>query len=285
MNNIRTTILACIDGSRYQDAVVDYATWISRTVVAPLHFLHNLEQRVSAPVDLSGFLGLGAREDLMADLVDLENKRSKMMLEQGRLMLDKAHERALEDGAYDVTKLQRHGNLTDTLIEMEQAIRVLVIGVRGEEHAPTDSKLGAHLETVIRSLHRPILVVNTPFTAPPQRCMLAFDGSNAAKKALEMMATSPLFREMECHLVHVAREKSSPVLQQPATQLENAGLKVTTASLHGNVPEQLAEYQQQHGIELAMMGAFGHSRLHEILFGSVTHHMLVQARIPLLLLR
>lgn len=286
MDNSRSTVVACIDGSLHQEAVVDYASWVSGTVKAPMKFLHNLEERQLAPTDLSGNLMPSGREELLEKLVHLENQRSKIMREQGKIMLENAHQRALENGAYDVLKLQRHGNLIESLIELEEEIRVLVIGVRGEDHGNNERKLGAHLETVIRSLHRPILVVTKSFpSSAPTRCMLAYDGSVAAQKAVEMVATSPLFNLMECHLVNVSKEQTSPVLQEPVARLEEAGLTVKSTCLHGEVGPQLLSYQLTHGIELTVMGAFGHSRLRELLFGSVTHRMLLQSKTPLLLLR
>src|SRR5690606_38952555 len=133
----------------------------------------------------------------------------------------------------------------------------------------------------IRALHRPILVVNKGFSDTPRRCMLAYDGSEPANMALDMMAISPLFATLECHLVHVSKEAESPVLQAPAARLEKASLSVTTANLHGDVEQQLLDYQQAHNIDLTVMGAFGHSRIHELLFGSITHKMLLQSKVPL----
>ena len=285
MTDTRTTVLACIDGSTHQQATVDYASWVARTVTAPLKFLHNLEHREPAPSDLSGSLVPGAREELLQELTDLEARRSKILLEQGKLMLENAARRAQTLGVTDITRLQRHGGLIDSLIEMEREIRVLVVGIRGEEHDTDDNKLGNHIEAIIRSLHRPVLVVNQPFTTPPQRCMLAYDGSEAAQKALNMMVSSPLFKGVECHLVNVSRDEESPVLQQPAQQLEKAGFNVVTNSLHGDVEKQLLDYQSSKDIELTVMGAFGHSRLRELLFGSITHRMLSHSKVPLLLLR
>ncbi len=286
MNNNRVTVLACIDGSVYARSVVDYAAWVSRTVGAPLKLLHNIEQRNYSPLsDLSGNLRLGEREELLEELTAMEEKRSKILMEQGKEMLESALSRAEADGAIDPTKFQRYGSLPDSLIELEDEIRVLVLGVRGEDHDQSNHELGAQLEAVIRTMHRPVLVVNREFSEPPARCMVAYDGSEAARKALVMVAESPLYRSMECHLVHVSREEQSSLLDEAATSLRNAGITVVTASLHGDVEQQLADYQQQHDIGLIVMGAFGHSRLREILFGSVTHQMLANAAVPLLLLR
>lgn len=286
MNNNRVTVLACIDGSVYARSVVDYAAWVSRTVGAPLKLLHNIEHRNCSPLsDLSGNLRLDEREELLEELTAMEEKRSKILMEQGKEMLESARLRAEADGAIDPAKFQRYGSLLDSLIELEDEIRVLVLGVRGEDHDKSHHEVGAQLESVIRTMHRPVLVVNGEFSGPPARCMVAYDGSEAARKALAMVAESPLYRSMECHLVHVSREEQSPLLDEAATSLRNAGIAVVTASLHGDVEKQLADYRQQHDIGLIVMGAFGHSRLRELLFGSVTHQMLANAAVPLLLLR
>jgi nucleotide-binding universal stress UspA family protein len=285
MNNNRVTVLACIDGSTFAHSVVDYASWVSRTVGAPLKLLHNIEHRSPMSSDFSGSLGLGEREELLEELVSLEEKRSRIMLAQGKLMLESACQRAGAAGAVEPVKLQRHGSLAETLIELDDETRVLVLGVRGEDHENREHQLGAQLESVIRGMQRPILVVNREYRDAPKRYMVAYDGSEAARKALAMVAESPLYQGLECHLVHVSKERQSPVLDDAAAVLRQAGLSVVTASLHGNVEKQLADYQQQHDIDLVVMGAFGHSRLRELLFGSVTHRMLANASVPLLLLR
>ncbi len=286
MNHNRVTVLACIDGSAFAHGVVDYAAWVSRTLGAPLKLLHNIERREHAPIsDLSGTLGLGEREELLDQLASLEEQRSRILLEQGKGMLEAARQRAEAEGAIEPVKMQRHGSLVESLIELEDEIRVLVLGVRGEDHEHRQHQLGAQLEKVIRAMHRPVMVVNREFSEAPARCLVAYDGSDAARKALAMVAESPLFQTLECHLVHVSREVESPVLAEAAAAVSAAGVRVVTASLHGDVEKQLADYQQREDIGLIVMGAFGHGRLRELLFGSVTHRMLANARVPLLLLR
>ncbi len=287
MNNIRTTVLACIDGSTFTESVVDYAAWASRTVQNPLKLLHNIEHRQTPGSNLSGNIGLGTRESLLEELTELEAKSNKLLMEQGKAMLENARERALRQDAVDPTSLQRHGTLADSLVEMEEEIRVLVLGVRGEDHEEKQNQIGAQLETVIRNMHRPVLVVNRPFSEPPKRIMLAYDDGDAAQKALEMVATSPLYKGMHCSLVHVTKNSKEDVtfLEAAAKTLEDAGLEVETQTLRGDVETALLEYQREKRIDMTVMGAFGHSRLRELLFGSTTAKMLSSSQVPLLLLR
>ncbi|AZZ91775.1 universal stress protein [Hahella sp. KA22] len=287
MDNNNKTVLACIDGSNFSRAVCDYAAWIAQRVGAPLKLLHNIEHREAPAVsDLTGSIGLGSREKLLAELTDLEQRRSKILLQEGKLMLEAAKERVIAAGVSDPVVNQRHGGLTEALIELEDDIGVLVMGIRGEEHENQAGRVGAHLETIIRSLHRPVLVVNGEFSAP-QRIMLAYDGSEAAGKALNMVAESPLYKGLCCHVVHVSRDgkANEQVLEQAVQRLRNAGVDVVASKLTGAVEQELCDYQRQHDIDLTVMGAYSHTRLRELLLGSFTAKMLTMTQKPLLLLR
>lgn len=280
-------ILACIDGSRFSEAVCDYAAWISQRVGAPLQLLHNIEQQSSAALtDLSGAIGMGSREVLMKELTEIEEQRSRLMLEQGKLMLDTARRRVEAAGVEAPIVKQRHGSLTESLIDLEDEIRVLVLGIRGEEHDSDDRHLGAHLEASIRALHRPILVVNSEFKEP-ERIMLAYDGSDASGKALQMLAKSPLFKGIPVHLVTVGEDPADAgILQRAATEtLKQAGHDVTAVTLDGRPSDVLCRYQAEHDIDLTLMGAFSHTRLRELVLGSLTAKVLLGANQPLLLLR
>jgi len=118
-------VLACIDGAALSTAVCDYAAWIASRVQAPVKLLHNLEHRPQAAVaDLSGSIGLGSQEELLEELTRVEQERSRLLMQKGKLMLKAAEERVHADGVEQVECWQRHGSLQESLIENEQDIRV-----------------------------------------------------------------------------------------------------------------------------------------------------------------
>jgi nucleotide-binding universal stress UspA family protein len=280
-------VIACIDGSSITLAVCDYAAWASRRLDAPLEFLHVLgRSEYPIPADLSGNLGLGGRDALLQELAELDEKRSRVALEQGRLMLDAARARAIADGVPNPTSRQRHGELVDTLIEFEHDIRLLVMGRQGEHGDSAGEHIGSHLENVVRTLHRPILVIPSDYTEP-QRILIAFDGSATTRKAVEMVAASPLFRGLPCHVVMVGADKpeAREQLDWARTTLEKSGFEVTASLLSGQVEEILCAYRTEHAIDLIVMGAYGHSKIREFLVGSTTTKLIRQSRVPLLLLR
>jgi nucleotide-binding universal stress UspA family protein len=53
----------------------------------------------------------------------------------------------------------------------------------------------------------------------------------------------------------------------------------------GEVEPVLHAYQADNSIDLMVMGAYGHSRIRQLLVGSTTRNMLNNTRTPLLLLR
>jgi len=240
---------------------------------------------MTAVAHLSGAIGLGSSEELLHELTNIEQQRSSLLVKKGNLMLQAAKQKATNAGVEDIHLIQQHGSLVESLIDMEDTIRVLVVGIRGESHEQTNEGVGRQLETIIRSLHKPILVVNKTFTTP-QKIMLAYDGSDAANKALNMVASSPLFKNIPCHLVHVAQDTANDsLLEVPLQTLKDADIPAIGVVLQGKLEDTLTDYQASENIDLTVMGAFSHNRVRGFLLGSFTANMLKSTRKPLLLLR
>ncbi|QUE76208.1 universal stress protein [Stutzerimonas stutzeri] len=280
-------IMACIDGSAQAAAVCDCAAWASLQLDAPLTLLHVLDQQqYPAAGNLSGIIGLGSREYLLEELAALDEKRSKLALEEGRMMLDSARQRVITAGIAQPDVRQRHGDLVETLRDLEADIRLLVIGKQGEESGNDLQLIGSQLESVIRTLHRPILVTPASFSVPTS-VMLAFDGSDTSRKGVEMLASSPLFKGIPIHLVMVGDDNGEhrALLDSARDALVSAGFDVHIALRSGEVEPALHAYQAEHRIGLLVMGAYGHSRIRQFLVGSTTTRMIRSTTTPLLLLR
>ncbi|HBB79159.1 universal stress protein [Stutzerimonas nitrititolerans] len=281
-----TQVMACIDGSTQAAAVCDCAVWASQRLGSPLSLLHVLDQqRYPLSGDFSGIIGLGSREFLLEELASLDEKRNKLALEEGRMMLDAARQRAVKAGV-EPTLRHRHGDLVESLRELEGDIRLLVIGKQGEDSGSEVQLIGSQLESVIRTMHRPILVTPADFKAPAS-AMLAFDASATSRKGIEMLVASPLLKGTPIHLVTVSSDthEARAALDAARDKLADAGFEVHVAILEGEVEARLRDYQAEHAIELLVMGAYGHSRIRQFFVGSTTTNMLRSATTPLLLLR
>lgn len=281
-------VIASIDSYNHMaETVVDYAVWASEQLDAPLVLLHVLEKG-DLPVNsnLSGNIGLGSREALLEELTALDEKRAKLMREQGRLALEDALKRASDQGITDAATLQRHDDLVTTLQELESDLRLLVMGREGSNESSAPNHIGTHLESVIRTLHRPILVASGDFKKP-ERFMIAYDASPTAKKVIDMLAGSPLLIDTPCHLLMIDADTdtSREQLKEARVKLEAKGFTVTEEVAAGEVEPVINERVKSLGIDLLVMGAYGHSRIRQFLVGSTTTKLLKSAQVPLLLLR
>lgn len=280
-------VVACIDGSQAAPAVCDYAAWASRHMETPMMLLHVLdEERYPAEPDLAGNIGLGSREQLLEDLAELDRKRAKLALEHGHHLLDEAQRRVSTAGIEDVIQRQRHGGLAESLLALENQTRLLVMGLHGESSSERDTHIGSQLETVIRSMHRPILLVPDEYREP-RSAMLAFDGSATAFKGVELLAGSPVLRGMPLHLVMIGPDTNDrwEQLRKAEKMLAGQGTEITLAIRAGDVEPALHAYQEEHDIDILVMGAYGHSRIRQFLVGSTTTTMLKTADKPLVVLR
>ncbi|MCW8935573.1 MAG: universal stress protein [Gammaproteobacteria bacterium] len=279
-----TKVIACIDGTDVSTAVSDCASWASLRLEAPLEFLHVLDKS-EYPIksDLSGNIGFGSQQDLLQELADIDEKRGKLALEQGKRMLEAAMQRAISKGVSEPGSRQRHGNLVETLTGMESQIRLLILGKHVQN---LNDHIGSRVENVVRTMHRPILLTTKEFNAP-QQIMIAFDGSDTTRKGVEMVASSPLFRGLTCHLVMVGEktQANQEQLKWAQTLLENAGFETPAKIISGEVERALCEYRSEHNIHMLVMGAYGHSVIRRFLIGSTTTSVIRNAKIPVLLLR
>ena len=283
---MKEQIIACVDGSRSTTAVCQWSAWVAPRLDAPVKLLHTLEKPANTVAgDLSGSIGLGSREELMVELIKLDEQRSRITQEQGKLLLAAAKDlfdsELPNDHAITIKTCLRHGNLVETLSDLEADTRLVIMGRQGEISSQV-SQVGSQLENVVRVLHTPILVSVGEFNAP-QKIMFAYDGSETGKKVLERLTISPLFKGLSCDLVMVGGEYEQLISAQ--SLLHNAGIMTTTYQLKGDVEAALKEHIQHHQIDLVIMGAYGHSRLRQFLLGSHTSRMLSQSPVSLLLLR
>jgi nucleotide-binding universal stress UspA family protein len=281
-------ILACTDGSVYAESIIDHAAWAStRLGGAGVRVLHVLDRAgVALPVDRSGTLGVDESEELLRELAALDEARGRLALKRGRAILEAAEARLRAAGVAEVTLTQRHGALVDTVVEFEQEADLLVVGKRGEAADFSVGHLGANLERVLRASPRTVLVASRAFK-PIRRCAIAYDGGPTALKIVEFAARTPALDGLEVHLVTVAPPggDGAALLATPAGILEQAGRSPLRTVLQGETEQSIAAHVEAAGIDLLVMGAYGHGRLRTMILGSTTTALLRACRVPVLVFR
>ncbi len=281
-------VLACVDQSSYADHVTDYAAWAAKRIGTCLELLHVLDRSDTLPSgeDHSGAIGFDAQEQLLSKLSSEDEARMRLRRDQGREFLSQLRDRAEVAGAPMVDVRQRYGELVETLHEQEAGVQLIVLGRRGKSAETTRRDLGRNVEWVVRALRKPILTVTEGFKAP-QRVMFAFDGSAVTRRGIEMVAGSKLFPGLPILLLMSGKVSAdgSKKLAWAEKTLRAAGYEVSVSLVPGDAESVIAATAQNESIDLLIMGAFSHSPLRKLLFGSKTADLLRSSNIPTLLLR
>ncbi len=281
-------ILACVDQSHFADYVTDYAAWAAERLQAPLELLHIIDRHPEIAVsdDHSGAIGMDAQESLLTELSTQDATRSKAAREQGRLFLNRLRMRAIAAGVESPDVRQRYGTLDETLAEQEVGVHLFVLGRRGESAEATHRDLGRNVERMVRALHRPILTVTEGFKVP-QRVMIAYDGGSVTRRGVEMVAASPLCGGLPIHLLMSGKDSpdARKQLEWARATLASAGIETSAALIPGDAERVIAKAVLDQAIDLLIIGAYGHSPLRSLIFGSKTSDLLRSARVPTILLR
>lgn len=281
-------VLACVDQSQFAEHVADYAAWAARRMAAPLEFLHIIDRNETTPTgeDHSGAIGIDAQEQLLNKLSAEDEVRLREARERGRVFLNGLRERATQAGAPEVDIRQRYGELVETLHEQEDGVQLMVLGRRGEAAEATQKDLGRNVERVVRAARKPILTVTEGFKEP-QRVMFAFDGSAITRRGVEMIASSTLFPGLPILLLMSGKQNADAdrKLEWARRTLEKANYSVSTQQVPGDAETVIKQAVQDEAIDLLVMGAFSHSPIRSLLFGSKTSDLLRSSGIPTLLLR
>lgn len=83
----------------------------------------------------------------------------------------------------------------------------------------------------------------------------------------------------------VVRLTAGEYLEQIASRLQLAGLKVNSVVLEGKVAEALLKFAKDEGVDLIVMSTHGRTGLSRLLMGSVAEQVVHGARCPVLLVR
>jgi nucleotide-binding universal stress UspA family protein len=145
------------------------------------------------------------------------------------------------------------------------------------------------LEHLILSCGRPMLVAGS---AAPQQLtgtiMVCWKGSDHDARAVA--AATPILNKAKRIVFASATERRGRAgegMHELARQFAGNGIstevQVIPAKGRG-ISASLSAAAETHGADLVVMGAYGHSRLHELLFGSCTEAFMRHADRPILLM-
>lgn len=178
-----------------------------------------------------------------------------------------------------------HVRTGDTVGELIMAARLadMVIASSGSGDDAPAVHIAANL-----ALHVSIPVLAFPVNAssfdPVGPMMIAWNGSAEAANA--MRNSLPLIsKASSVHLVVIDEASSAFPAEDAGKFLSRHGIsaKVESLAAKTSIEETIEEAAREIAVSCIIMGAYGHSRTREMIFGGVTRYMLRNSSIPLLL--
>jgi nucleotide-binding universal stress UspA family protein len=283
------TILVPATGNRTDDAVFTSALVVARTFDAHLDFLH---VRADAASLAAAMATDGSGATMVGGLVERIDEEATRREDTARQLFQRFCERAqlaIEEtpaGKQSPTAqwLRQMGDEAYWVREYGRAADLLVIGRPGDDQ-------GVSIDTVEAALvgtGRPVLIVPaTPLISLPETIVIAWKAAPEAARAVT--AAMPLLSKAKQILIVTVAEEEGLSDQEGArlaTALGWHGLNVSARHLRpdrlGAAETLLAAAAEQSA--LVVMGAYGHSRMREWMFGGFTEHMLRHADVPVLMM-
>ena len=167
-----------------------------------------------------------------------------------------------------------------------------MVGQRNPDDA--DGFIAAEfVETLLLESGRPVLVVPYAgsFTAPPQRALVAWSGGRESARALH--DAMPMLAGTNVHVLQITSAQpkhwaEETTVGQVARALNARDVRATVEETDcpdsdTAVGDLLLSRAADLNADLIVMGAYGHSRLRELVLGGVTRTLLKTMTVPVLM--
>jgi nucleotide-binding universal stress UspA family protein len=273
---IRSILLALAE-SPHDASARNFAFWLARKEGSHIHAL--------AVVDIGAFEVpvFGSPDGFMPSVVTppIEENQSLMMD-----LTDIAKERLTHfSGQCESRKIScsteiRSGIPGDVIGQTAIAHDIVLVSRTGYsriagEHESVDALIGP----VVRGSVRPVLVAGSKFREGSEirNILVAFDGSSHSARALLVAAELAARPGVSCTVVNIAQSEDSgrEVLAPAEAFLFHHGVSPKIrVEVNSKPAEVICEIVASEEMDVVIMGAYGHSSIREVLFGSTTERVL-----------
>lgn len=276
-------ILFCTDGSPAAETAAEYTIWLARQLRAGIRALHITDIRLlEGPLlaDLAGAFGAQPYPALLPQLREIQRGKAATILA--------AAERRCRDRGVSCETAHETGSLVQIMLDQERQVDLVVLGQRGEHARWAGDHIGSTVERLVRASVKPCLVTPEEFREI-KRMLIAYDGSAGSAKALAAGIELARALQLEMTVVTVCQSESedaaSKILNIARQRALAAELTARVQLLHGDAEVEILRHAGQISADLIVMGAYGHTRIRELILGSTTSHVLRKATVPVLLVR
>jgi nucleotide-binding universal stress UspA family protein len=273
---IRSILLALAEAPNDISAR-NYAFWLAKKEGSQIHAL--------AVIDIAAFEVpvLGTSDGFMPSVVTPPIAESQSLLEDlttvAKERLDKfAGQCAARNIPCSIDI--KTGIPGEVIARSAVAHDIVVVSRSGyNRFAGTRETVDALVAPVIRGSVRPVLVAGPEFPegSDIRRILIAYDGSPHASRALKVASELASRPGVKCTLVTVAQseEAGEDILAPAEEYLLNHRITPQKRIMSGSKPSDvICDLVSKGEVDLLIMGAYGHSPIREVLFGSTTERIL-----------
>jgi len=275
------SILIPTDGSESNKVSLEYGLYLARRFDAQITGLHVVDIRsLEGPLlsDLAGSLGFSPYQSYLP-------KFQKVLEERGDLILEGFQE-ACEAHSIQPKLKRLSGVVSSVIVEEAKKVDLVIIAQRGEHERWSNGLLGSTTESVVRRSPRPVLVSPNAFREC-NNILLAYDGSVESNRALK--TACELFSGGDTHLEGIvvtgSAKKCVTLTEEVESFVEPYKMDVEIACVEGEAAREILDHAGKKGIDLIIMGAFGHSRIHDLILGGTSAYIIRNTTLPVLLHR
>lgn len=266
------TILFLVHHDEGLDERLQFALSMARVCGAHLHLLHVTPIEAYSVIDAYGAFVSG-------DIVQALQEDADKLRAQLEVHL------ANEDITWDYEEVT--GELMPHLIQCAALADLVIVGrerADPEFSRPAISRLG----DILQSIRTPLLVIGdeTERFDPLGPAVIAWNGSyeaaNASRCALGLLKLASNVRLLVIEEESAGTFPSTRALEYLSRQEIHADLTVRPPSA-ASFAEEMVAYAQSNRASYLVMGAYGHSRAGEFLFGGTTRELLASCPVSLVL--
>ncbi len=277
-------ILVCTDGSLSGDVASEFGVGLAHRLEARLTGLHVLDSRMlEGPLmaDISGWVGAQPYGSQLQQF-------REVLEEKGNAIIEAFNERCEKAGVQG-EGLIRMGHPSRVIIDEEVRAELVIMGRRGVHADLVGEAMGSTAERVARNSIKPCLVTPSTFQ-DIRKVMVAYDGSSHASQALHQAIELAAALDVELIILTVAEEedgsRAAEISQEAVTLAEAHECRaVNLVSEESHAAQAIITNALEQDCDLIVMGAYGHSRIREMILGSTTTYVMTHADKPVMLVR
>jgi nucleotide-binding universal stress UspA family protein len=271
------SILIALAEAPYDASAKNYAFWLARKEGSHVHALGVIDVAAfEVPV-------LGAPDGFIPSVVTPALKESQALINEltaiARERLDHFAEQCASRGI--LCSIETKIGIPGEVISRTAVAHDIVLVSRAGYNKATSAKetVDSLIAPLIRGSVRPVLVAGPEFREEGdiRNILVAFDGSSHAARALLVAAELAARPGVQCTLVTVAQTENSgrEVIAPAEAFLFHHGVTHKKQVIVSNKPSDvICGLVASESVDLVIMGAYGHSPIREVLFGSTTENIL-----------